>query len=284
MPNQVDPGASIVQNTGLATPAADEFLDELASGLPARIRHRIAPFDRVDSTNRIARDLALLPNLDTDIVVADLQSAGRGRLGRGWYSERGHSIVSSFIVRLSGEASGWALLPIAAAVATAEAVESAISPTRVRIKWPNDLVVGGGKLSGILIESVRPGLFVVGIGINVGRMLFPNDIAHRAVSIAAIAGSEHVGVSRMRVLSSLVQRMDERCAAPGSGEGRRTLLGEYRDRLLGVGAEVELKRTADSTVIRGRLEGIEDDGALVLRTEAGRETFHAGEITSGVLA
>ena len=313
--NRVIPGATAVQYSGLATPAADEFLAELTSGLPARIRHRVAAFDRVDSTNRIAREIAMLPEFPADVVIADLQSAGRGRLGRGWYSERGNSLVSSFVVALledplknpledpsgdasedaSGEGASGVLLPVASAVATAEAVESVLAsplgsaaasdavstgglPT-IGIKWPNDLIARGAKLSGILIESVRPGVFVVGIGVNVGRMLFPVDIAPRAVSLSTIAGRD---VSRMRLLSSLIQRMDERCADLATREGRRALLAAYRGRLIGVGITVELKRTADSAVVRGRMEGIEDDGALVLRTEAGRQTFHAGDITSGV--
>ena len=317
--NRVNPGATAVQYSGLATPAADDFLAELTSGLPARIRHRVAAFDRVDSTNRIAREIAMLPEFPADVVIADLQSAGRGRLGRGWYSERGNSLVSSFVVALledplknpledpsgdaledpSGEGASGVLLPVASAVATAEAVESVLAsplgsaaasaaasdavstgglPT-IGIKWPNDLIARGAKLSGILIESVRPGVFVVGIGVNVGRMLFPVDIAPRAVSLSTIAGRD---VSRMRLLSSLIQRMDERCADLATREGRRALLAAYRGRLIGVGNNVELKRTADSAVVHGRMEGIEDDGALVLRTEAGRQTFHAGDITSGV--
>lgn len=277
MSNRVDPGVSTVQNSGLATPATDEFLAELTSALPARIRHRIAAFDHVDSTNRIAREFAQIPSGETNIVLADLQSAGRGRLGRGWYSERGQSLAASFIVRLRGGLGSGGMLPVAAAVATAEAVESAIHPASVGIKWPNDLIAGGGKVSGILIEAVGAGVFVVGIGINVGRMLFPDDIAARAVSVSAVAGRD---VSRMRVLASLIRHVDARCADLSTGDGRKALLDAYRSRLVNVGREVALKRTADSTVIRGRMLGIQDDGALLLETDAGRETFYAGDLTS----
>ena len=265
-----------VQKNGLATPAGEALSRELRLGLPSRLLGRVVAFDAVDSTNLYARDQnAALA--DDAILLADAQRAGRGRMSRSWYSERGSSLLVSMVKALLPVAAHNRLYPLSVAVAVSESIEKVCRVQPIDIKWPNDLQFEGAKCAGILIGSVSASRCVVGIGINVGEMVFPEDLAGKATTLSTIAGRS---VSRMAVLAELVDAVDRRIVQVSTEEGRADIFTSYTRRLAHVGETVTMHRGDGHDSIAGELIGIQSDGAVIIRTATGDRTFHAGDVTT----
>ncbi|HZP47522.1 MAG TPA: biotin--[acetyl-CoA-carboxylase] ligase [Vicinamibacterales bacterium] len=235
---------------------------------------RIARYDSVASTNDVA---ASLP--EGAVVVADQQTAGRGRRGRSWFSPAGTGLYVSVVLapsRSSEPRRATTLLTIAAGVAIAEAIE-AETRLRVDLKWPNDLYVGRRKLGGILAEAATSGApverVVLGYGVNIGRASYPPDVADRATSIETELG---VPADRERVLraslSSLARRYDDLLAARFDG-----ILDAWRARAPNAsGARITWMSGAGP--IEAVTAGIDADGALLARIGDRVERIVAGEI------
>jgi BirA family transcriptional regulator, biotin operon repressor / biotin---[acetyl-CoA-carboxylase] ligase len=212
------------------------------------VHHRV-----VDSTNERAKALAAAGAPHGTLVTADEQTAGRGRQGRSWLAEAGAAVLMSVVLRPPPEA-----LPLAAAVAVAEAV-----PVEAAIKWPNDVLVDGRKLAGILVEG-RPqdGWAVLGIGLNVSAPAggFPEEIRELATALPA-------GTARADVLTALIARLEARLASP-----LQEVLAEWRRRDALLGREIGWEGGS------GVAAGIDEDGSLLVETGAGREALVAGEV------
>jgi len=188
----------------------------------------IVRLDTVDSTQSVAFGLAERGAADRTVVVADQQLAGRGRHGRIWRAPAGTSLLASIIVR---PRLPQALLPTFSpmtAVATAEALRR-VAPVAARVKWPNDVLVGGKKIAGILLESrarsvmsepgrsflrppsVQAGLeapattIIIGIGVNLGQREFPPELAGHATSVALETGR---APDRETMLAALLEEFD----------------------------------------------------------------------------
>jgi BirA family biotin operon repressor/biotin-[acetyl-CoA-carboxylase] ligase len=254
--------------------------DELAQPL-AEAAARLGPFGRdihwyptVASTNDVASRLAEHGADEGVVVVADAQTAGRGRHGRSWASPAGAGLYVSTILRPSGDRVR--LVPIAAGVAVAEGVEAStgLAPA---LKWPNDVYVGDRKLAGILAEggAAADGRAhaVLGFGINVLPAAYPPDVAGRATSLEGELGRR---VDRGRVLAcclaALASRYGDLC------EDRvPAVIAAWRARaatLLGRRVEWE----SDGRTERGVAGDIDDDGALLVRTAAGTVRVSSGEV------
>jgi BirA family biotin operon repressor/biotin-[acetyl-CoA-carboxylase] ligase len=220
-------------------------------GLP-RVHHRAT-----DSTNERAKELAAAGAPHGTLVTADEQSAGRGRQGRTWTAEPGEAVLLSLVLRSPDE-----LLPFRAAVAVAESI-----PTPAQIKWPNDVWIGGRKVSGILVEG-RPqeGWAVLGIGLNVSTRSFPAELSEIATSLA-LAG---VSMSREEVLATLLASLDRRLAADAA-----EVLAAWRERDALLDAPVSWNGG------RGKAAGVTDSGALRVETDAGIVELDAGEVHLG---
>jgi BirA family transcriptional regulator, biotin operon repressor / biotin---[acetyl-CoA-carboxylase] ligase len=218
-----------------------------------RVHHRVT-----DSTNERAKELADAGAPHGTLVTADEQEAGRGRQGRVWTAPSGSAVLMSLILRDLDERH--ALLPLAAAVAVCEACEE-VGP---RVKWPNDVWIGRRKVAGILIEG-RPqeGWAVLGIGVNVTTELFPPELAEIATSLR-LAGYE---TTSSDVLARLVAVLDRWIGAPPS-----SVLEAWRSRDALKGERV---RWAAG---EGIADGIDDSGALRVRTDDGPVTLDAGEV------
>lgn len=132
----------------------------------------------VDSTNRYALE-AGRPGL---LVSARVQTAGRGRRGRPWFSPAGENLYMTVTVSPPDERH-----PIIAGVAVRSALSGLMPEQKIEIKWPNDVIISGRKVCGILCEA-RGGVAAIGIGINVNRSEWPDDLVHRAVSMKQAAG------------------------------------------------------------------------------------------------
>jgi BirA family transcriptional regulator, biotin operon repressor / biotin---[acetyl-CoA-carboxylase] ligase len=220
-----------------------------------RVHHRVA-----DSTNERAKELARAGAPHGTLVTAGEQTAGRGRQGRSWLARPGSSVLMSLVLRDPPES-----LPLAAAVAVAEAV-----PADCLIKWPNDVLVSGRKLAGILVEG-RPqeGWAVLGIGLNVTTPAadFPAELRDIATSLAAALGE---ALDTEEVLAALLARLDTRLASPLD-----EVLEEWRGRDALLGSEVHWSGGA------GTAAGIAADGSLLVDTESGQVTLAAGEVHLG---
>jgi len=234
-----------------------ERSDDLARrlGLPA-----VVAFDEVGSTLDVAHALAADGAASGTLVIADAQSAGRGRMGRSWRSEAGAGVWLTLIERpVSSRALDVLSLRIGLALAP---VLDAFAQDRVRLKWPNDLYVGDRKLAGVLVEArwreSVPEWVAIGVGINVR---VPHDEPN------AIGLRDHV--SRIAVLAASVPAI--RAAAALEGPLGDSELAAFADRDLAKG-----KGCIEPVV--GTVEGIDASGALVVRVGSGTTAVRGGSL------
>lgn len=238
----------------------------------------VAVYELVDSTN----DLAFLQlergAPDGLVVVADRQSAGRGRFSREWYSAPGEDVMMSVGIRPPRELVE-RLSPMAG-LAMALTVDE-LAGLRSTIKWPNDVRVGGLKISGVLIETRVTGpeiAAVIGIGVNL--VLDPSkwpEIAGTATSVFAVSGKRP---GRDGALAVLVRRLDELYRRLLAGE---SLTAEWAERLDTLGSRVRLTPAPGGEPYVGVAVDVTDGGALVVDLDDGtRRAFNAGEVTSQI--
>jgi BirA family biotin operon repressor/biotin-[acetyl-CoA-carboxylase] ligase len=235
-------------------------------------------FSEVASTNDEAARLAEAGADEGTTVVASAQTAGRGRLGRTWFSPAGAGLYVSVIVRDRRAAP---LLTLAGGVAVAEAIRGATG-LPVEIKWPNDIVVDAGlgrrrKLAGILAEasSGTEGLLyvILGFGINLLPVAYPPDIATRATSLAGELGRS---VDAGPVLAECLAALAERVHDLASGHRRRVVSRWTELSPSARGARVQCE--AGSGPITGVTAGIAEDGALLVRAGAQVEAVRSGQV------
>lgn len=246
----------------------------IESGLKTeQIGRRLYVYDEVDSTNSIAKKIASEDAPHGTTVIADMQSAGRGRLGRSFISPSGKGIYVSILVRPTFSLEFASMITTAAAVAGAEAVET-LSGHEVGIKWVNDLYMNGKKICGILTEASM-GLemqsldyAIIGIGINIRSVgtSFDAELKKRASSIEDESG---VKVDRNALCSKLLNRIEKYFATIEE----RGFLEEYRRRELLTGNMITANVGSES--IKGVAEGIDDNANLIVRLENG-ELRHIG--------
>jgi BirA family biotin operon repressor/biotin-[acetyl-CoA-carboxylase] ligase len=237
-------------------------------------------FESTASTNDVAARLAESGAEEGTIVVAERQTAGRGRHGRVWYSPPGAGLYASVIVRpASGEShdeNPAALLTLASGVAIAEAVR-AVTGLPAQIKWPNDVLIGGRKLAGILAEAaVQAGALqfvVVGFGVNLQPAAYPLELAPRVTSIEAETSRPS---DRAVLLAEILAAMGERCTDLRAGRFDVILSAWRRLAPSLPGARVEWDSPAG--VVRGRAEDIDRHGALLVRVGDRIERLIAGEV------
>ena len=227
---------------------------------PARIsdlgRWRIHHFIELDSTNRYLLDEARGDAPDGLVAVADVQTAGRGRLDRHWDAPPGSSMLVSVLLRSAPDPGR---VVMAAGVALALAVEQ-VAGVAAGLKWPNDLVVDDRKLAGLLAEREGDAL-VVGAGCNVNWESFPSELAGTATACNLEAGR---AVDRDALLVAYLEAF----AALLDDGG--VILDAYRDRLATLGRRVRVDHVAGGSLV-GVATAVADDGALVVRDDAGSE-------------
>jgi BirA family biotin operon repressor/biotin-[acetyl-CoA-carboxylase] ligase len=176
----------------------------------------VVALESVDSTNEEVRRRAAAGAPEGLVVVADSQTAGRGRRGHTWHSPPGAGVYLSLLLRPKVPAAEAVALPLRAGLATCRALRAlGLEPV---LKWPNDVLVGGRKVAGILVESVtgREGLVdvaVVGIGVNVAAHPMPADIAHTATSIESALGRP---VPRADLAARLLRALGSLSGGPSS--------------------------------------------------------------------
>ncbi|MGH2992244.1 MAG: biotin--[acetyl-CoA-carboxylase] ligase [Solirubrobacterales bacterium] len=224
-------------------------------------------FRRTDSTNERARELAERDAPSGTVVTAAEQTAGRGRQGRGWTAPADRALLYSAVLRPLDERHR--LLPLAVPLAVCDAAES-LAAVSARVKWPNDVWIEERKLAGVLIEARPPRWAVIGVGLNVAIEPdeLPDDLRWPATSIGH-------GVTVEAALAALNRALGEWVAAP-----TERVLDAYRERDALRGRAVGWEggpRGSESG--RGRADGIDEAGNLLVETDAGgRLSLGAGEV------
>lgn len=236
----------------------------------------IVHFAETASTNITAKELAADGAKEGTLVLAETQTKGKGRLGREWSSPAGVGLWLSLILRPPILPPATPQITLLTAVALAEEVKKLGIPAG--IKWPNDLLVSGKKLAGILTEmgaeTDRVNYVVVGVGINVNTAEFPPEIADIATSLRLEAGKH---IERRRLLQNFLvnwERWYDRWLAEGFAPVREAWLRES----VTVGQEVKV--TSITGVTAGTAVGLDSDGALLLQTPDGAvRRILSGDVT-----
>lgn len=225
------------------------------------------------STNADVADLARAGTAEGHVLVAGEQSAGRGRLDRSWMSPRGSSLSISMLLRPEPDFRYWGWLSLLAGMAVAAALsEIAPEPSLVQLKWPNDVLIEGGKVCGILSERVEhPGgaLAVVGVGLNVDQAL--EDLPVPTATSLALSGFP---VDRNAIVGGILRRVE---AFYGEWQQAGSLMQEYRRHCASVGAELSIT-VSPEVEVRGRGHGVDEFGRLQVSTTTGIQTFAVGDV------
>jgi BirA family transcriptional regulator, biotin operon repressor / biotin---[acetyl-CoA-carboxylase] ligase len=251
-----------------------------------RLASTVLYFETIGSTNdeaaaRSASPQFLAPGPEGLVIVADEQTAGRGRRGHTWFSPPGSGLYVSVVLAPADAAidppRAVTLLTLAAGVGLAEGIEQATG-LRVALKWPNDLQVARRKLGGILAESSDPTdrvrTVVVGYGINVRPASFPPELRDRATSLESELGR---AVDRHHLLAETLAALSRRYEDLLAGRFD-AILDAWRRLAPGAsGARVEW--TTNAGTVSGRTAGIDDRGALLVRIDDRVERIVSGEVT-----
>jgi len=232
----------------------------------------------IPSTNTQALLAIRESKLDDSILprcyLADEQTAGRGRHGRSWVSDEGTLTFSLVVSRSIDDLKQIQFLPLAVGLGIARLIEFEFAPVQAKLKWPNDVNVGGGKVAGVLLETTAesPDMTVIGVGINVSSdpSLEENQLGITTRSLTQIAGRR---ISRYEILEPLVESIitaiDESLVSPAN------FVQEFRGRCLLTGREITFRhRDAEKS---GLCQGIADDGTLLVKTSEGTQVVSSGE-------
>lgn len=228
----------------------------------------ILHYDTIGSTNDEARRLAASGAAHGTVVHADEQTAGRGRLARAWFSPPGN-LYLTVVLRLDVPPNRLAELSFVAALAVADTVDALLPKTvRATLKWPNDVLVAGAKIAGILLEHVD-GATLIGIGLNV--LHAPTSNAYKTTTIAANGGLATVDGARDILLRQLGAHL-----ATWQSDGFAPIREAWLKRGPMPGTTLRVTRAGHS--IEGEFAGLDTDGALLLDTASGKQRIVAGDV------
>jgi len=237
--------------------------------------YRLLVHDTLDGTNAEAKRLAASGAAAGTVVVARTQAAGRGRHGRAWVSPPGN-LYMSLLLRPDGDAAAAAQISFLAALAVHDVVAALAPAAAPLLKWPNDVLVDGAKISGILLESAADGRggvtwAVIGIGLNLVH--HPHDQARPATSLAALG---RTGVEPAAALELLVARLDHWLGC-WRRDGFAALRAAWLERSIPRGAPIAVR--LGKTRIEGRFADLDPDGALIVELSDGRrQRIDAGDV------
>ena len=236
-------------------------------------------FYKIGSTNTAAMAAAAEGAPEGSIFLAEEQTAGRGRGAHSWQSARSAGIYCSAILRPPLPPSEALVLSLAAGLAVRAAIQSVDKNIDVDLKWPNDLLIAGKKICGILTEmnaeATRVRYVVVGIGINVNQTEFPKEIQHEATSLRIMTGKEW---SRVELTAALLKSLDhEYRILVEQPDARQSILQRFSEQSSWVrGKQVRMEE--NGVKIEGVTEGLDDRGFLQVRTARGLNTILSGTI------
>jgi BirA family transcriptional regulator, biotin operon repressor / biotin---[acetyl-CoA-carboxylase] ligase len=239
----------------------------------------IRVFQETTSTNDIVEKLARDGVKEGVVVFAESQTRGRGRLGRKWISPAGKGLWFSVLLRPDLRPQAATQLTVAAATALARAIRSQTN-LLPEIKWPNDILINGKKVAGILTElsaeldQVKYLILGMGIDVNLNASEFPPDIRKIATSLKIETSR---AVDRAELATRIIEELDVDYARIASGQFE-SVADEWEERCATLGRNVAIRIGERS--IQGRAESLDSDGALLVRTQHGRlERIIGGDVT-----
>jgi len=256
---------------------------ELSSRLNTlALASKIYTLEEVGSTNELAFELARNGAPHGTVVIADSQTRGRGRLDRNWVSPKGVNLYISFVLRPGMRLADAPFITFSASIALVEAI-GALGVDGAYIKWPNDVLINGKKVAGVLTEAEPDGdnvnFIVLGIGVNINmpRQMIDEElgveVAPSATSLMEAVGSE---VDRTHFAALLIERV-ESCYGELVNLGTEHIAKEWTARCGMIGKRVEIVN--DGEVIKGVARGINPHGYLMVKTDEGvMERVVAGDV------
>ena len=243
-----------------------EGMSARLAALGGRILGPVHLLAETTSTNDEAKHGAKGGSPHGAMWIAESQTAGRGRQGRAWTSPRGENLLFSMLLRVTALPARVPLAALVAGLAVHEAIARRLDPSRVKVKWPNDVWIDRKKVCGILVESViasqGPSTIVVGIGVNVHSRVFPDELANIATSLALAGASD---LDRGAILADIVRGIDrdmEHVLAKGLGlvharllaadglKGTRVVAGEFSGLAEGIDLDGKLELRGDDGILR----------------------------------
>lgn len=235
--------------------------------------YSLVTLETVDSTNRLALDLAEQVGANKTWVLSETQRAGRGRHGREWASPRGN-LYSSLLLVSPCAPEDSPKLGFVAGVALHETIRSFLPDVPVVLKWPNDLLVNGEKLSGILLEGrfISSGKQAVAMGIGTNVKRAPNLVVARTTSLATLG----IATDRIEVFRRLSNRMTHWMDVFARGAGFPAIREAWLAAAIPAGTTISVKLASSEKV--GRFGGIDTMGRLLLETAQGVAHIDAGDV------
>jgi len=262
----------------LRRPPLDQAALAAALCRPGSVWEEVVVLDAVPSTNAVVADRARAGAAEGLVVVAEHQTAGRGRLDRIWVTPPGAALTMSVLLQPEEVDTGrWPWLPILAGIAVSEAVQR-VCDVACELKWPNDVLVSERKLAGILVERIElesSAAAVVGIGLNVStiREELPGPAATSlALEGAATLDRSVIAREMLRSLGALYRQWRAE-----HGDAALGLLGAYARRCSTLGRHVRVELPTGRQV-SGEATGVDADGRLQVRTDRGTEALSAGDV------
>ena len=234
-------------------------------------------FDTIDSTNIKAQELAEKGYPSGTLVVADKQESGKGRRGRSWVSPSGTGIFMTLMIKPDINPNNASMLTLVAALAVAKAITS-VTGEKAMIKWPNDIVVNGKKVCGILTEMNAQfdyiNHIVIGIGINVHNESFPGELQDHAGSLLLECGKR---VHRADLIEAFLEEFERLYAIYLQTEDLSALQEEYDQLLVNRGRQVRVLDPKEP--FEGKAMGITKKGELIVDTWESRKLVSSGEVS-----
>ena len=254
-----------------------EILGPLLRGtiFDSKVHH----FYKIGSTNTVAMAAAAENAPEGSVFLAEEQTAGRGRGAHSWDSARSTGIYCSVVLRPALPPSNVLVMALAAALAVHAAIEQVDARVHPDLKWPNDVLITGKKVCGILTEmnaeATRVRYLVVGIGINVNQPSFPEELENQAISLRMVTGSEW---SRVELTAALLKSLDhEYRLLIEQKEARQSILRRFAERSSWV-REKKVHIEENGSRIEGTTEGLDESGFLQVRTAEGVQRIFSGTV------
>lgn len=255
------------------------FPHEIAFGLETKVLGaNVYSFDRVGSTNTLAHKYAEKDEPEGTLILAERQTAGKGRLGRSWHSPAKRGVYMSLILRPQISPTLAPGLSLIAALSIAKAIR-AYPGIKATIKWPNDVLYEGAKLAGVLTELAaeidRVKYVIMGIGLNVNheREDFPAELQHRATSLKIVA---HSGIDRIRLVRELLTLLEEHYHEY-LANGFKRLIKPIKSYSSVLGRTITFRQNDE--LCSGTAIDIDAEGLLVVKVGARTIALSSGEIT-----
>lgn len=241
---------------------------------PQTFIKKVFSFDTIDSTNTYARALFEQGITGPLLVIADEQTRGRGRFDRTWYSGKGKNLTFSLLFQPQIPHSRLGILPLCIAECVAKAVESLVNVS-IETKWPNDLLIRGKKVCGILMESVLIGqkieAIIIGIGLNVNQTRFLPELHATSLWLSAKRP-----LDRLQMLGAIVRNLQWLCE-PFADSVPDTMLVGWKRRCRMFGRTIHVQSGSDT--LTGIARDVADDGGLLIEIAGVEQKVFAGDVT-----